>query len=162
MNRNTFREVAIPLVSLVLLIVIGYLAYDRIVEDRVTPLGPDRTQVSPTGAINVDPQAGSAILPGDLPVPGDARVTQSFDLATEDGDVQGTRSYGTNRSLADESAAYRAYLEAGRWTVADEQETDGYLALLAQRGDRQLLASFTERGGTTYVTVTATAASARN
>lgn len=162
MNRTTLREVAIPLVSLALLIVIGYLAYDRIVDNRVTPIGEQQNLVSPTGAISVNPDLGSSILPADLPAPEGAAITQSFDLVTKDGDIQGTRSYESPRSIAEEKAAYEAYLSSGGWMVKDSTEAQGYAAILAERDGKQLLASFSTRSGKTHVTINAVAQPATN
>ncbi len=158
MNRTTLRDVAIPLASLAVLIAVGYLAYGRIVGKQANQ--NQNSVVSESGRITVDPRLGSAVLPNDIPVPADATVNESFDIATKDGDIQGTRSYESTRSIDDEMAAYNSYLERNKWTVLDRKAADNYASVLSERDDKQLLASFSARAGKTYVTVTAIASPA--
>lgn len=156
MNKSTLREVIVPLVSLVVLVILGWLAYGLITGDRVTPLTPSDT-VSPNGRANLGADEPSAILPGDLPLPEDASITESFEVARK-GELQGTRSYQSSRSLQEELAAYRDYVEENGWTVIELKQdaaNPNYAALLSGRDDRQLLVSFSAASGVTSVTATA-------
>jgi hypothetical protein len=153
MNRSTLREVALPLASLVVLVVVGWLAYARIMGNRVTSLNPSNL-VSENGRVDLRADDPSAILPANLPVPADAAITQSFEVA-RGGEIQGTRSYESQRELPEELAAYEAYANANGWVILDRQEATGYAAFLAEREGRQLLCSFSGSGEGTSVTVTA-------
>lgn len=160
MNRTTLREVALPLASLAVLVAVGWLAYARITGNRVSPLTPSNL-VSENGRTNLGADEASSILPGNLPLPDDAEITQSFEVA-QDGEFQGTRAYESSRSITEELNAYVNYLETGSWTVVDRAEGTGYSAILAEREGRQLLASFSAAAsGKTSVTVTSVAAPAK-
>lgn len=159
MNRTSLRGIIIPLVSLAVLIGIGYLAYTRISDHRVKPLGPNESRVSQEGRVDLMPNEASAVLPADVPVPSSAAETARFDVATRDGAMQGTRSYVTDADIATEQAAYEAYMTKNKWEIIDRQTGTGYAAVLAEREGQQLLASFTTRNNQTAVTVTAVQAS---
>lgn len=153
MNRSTLREVALPLASLVVLVVVGWLAYARITGNRVTSLNTPNL-VSENGRVNLGADEPSAVLPASLPVPTDARITQSFEVA-RGGEVQGTQAYESARPLPEELAAYEEYANANGWVILDRQEATGYAAFLAEREGRQLLCSFSGSESGTSVTVTA-------
>jgi hypothetical protein len=127
---------------------------------RVRSLDKLRAQVSPTGRIAVDPGAGSSILPSDIPAPRDARIMESFDVASSNGNVQGTRTYVSDRSIAEEAKLYRAYLKDNGWEVKDDKENANYVAILATRETKQMLVSITGHDGSTRVTISAFAAPA--
>lgn len=157
MNRTTLRDVAFPLASLVVLVIVGYLAYSRVVGNRVISRDP---AVSDAGRIELPADEASSILPADLPIPPDAAISGGYEVASAEGDVQGTRTYDSPRSVAQERVAYEDYIARTGWTVTDRQQASGYAALLAERDGRQLIASFSARGALTSVTVTAVAAPA--
>lgn len=160
MQRSTLREVAVPLLSLVVLVGLGYLAYTYIANKRVRPLDGSGVLVSPEGKINLGPTLDSAVLPTSIPVPADAYVNQYFDIATKDGQVQGTRSYQSSRTVAEEVEAYEKFLAINQWKVVDRKLDTQYASILATRENQQLLASFSARSGQTYTTVSAMAAPA--
>lgn len=156
MNRPTTRSVVLLALSLVILAMIGSLAYNRIKNRKVSTQPVSQYAVSEIPAETLPSR-----FPGDLPIPADANVTKNEALNAPDGRSQETRAYLSARGIGEEKAAYDAYFEGEGWDLQDAKEIGGrYAAFLAVRGDLSMQVSMNAQGSGTAVTIIATAAPA--
>lgn len=160
MDRTTQKRALVIVLSVLVLALIGYLAYQKIRSGRVTTLDQLREQVSETGRVNVNPDGGSQILPNDIPMPANVQISESFDVASANGNIQGTRTYTSTKTIEEEIATYKTYMADNRWEIKDEKRLASYGALLAVRDREQMMVSITGKDGNLRVSVTAFASSA--
>lgn len=155
MNRPTLKAVVIPLVSLVLLIVVGFFVYNRVIRQRVATGQPEsKYAVEALGNDKLPDR-----FPLDLPIPKDASITKNERLTAPDGRSQEVRAYTVTRALPTERDAYAAYFAKNDWKLQDKKDLGTYAAFLADRNGVSVQVSMNGEGTTmTSVIITVTLA----
>ncbi len=149
------RSLVILAISLVVLALLGYLAYQRITRDRA-----DQPPVSQYEVMQIDKSKLPDRFPGDLPLPKDAVITQNESMIAPDGRFQETRAYTVTRPLSEEQQRFAAYFKEQGWTIDDTKDLGTFAAFLAQRDGTSMQVSLVARGSSTAVTVNITIAPA--
>lgn len=155
MNNKSSRSLIVLVVSLVVLAVIGYLAYARIRHDKAA--GPPVSQYDVQA---IDTSTLPDRFPGDLPLPEGATVTRNEVMTdAEGGRFQETRTYLAASPLKEQKDLFAAYFAKG-WTVSDTKDLGSFAAFLAERDGTSVQVSMIARGASTEVTIIVTAAPA--
>jgi hypothetical protein len=149
------RSLVILAISLVVLAVIGYLAYQRITRDRAA-----QPPVSQYEVTQIDKSKLPDRFPGDLPLPEDAVITQNESMIAPDGRFQETRAYTVSLPLSEERQRFATYFQEQGWTVDDTKDLGTFAAFLAQRDGTSMQVSLVARGSSTAVTINVTIAPA--
>lgn len=157
MNRQSSRNLVILVVSLAVLALLGYLAYN-LVQKRSTGGLP----VSSYEVQQIPKERLPDRFPLDLPIPENAYVTKNEIVSAPDGRMQETRAYISPRALGDERAAYAAYFATGGWELRDVKELPAFASFLAERGGVSIQVTMNTQGAGTAVSINATLAPAKS
>lgn len=145
MNRILKQEALLLAISIGIVCVIGWLAYQRIVEEKIESLTPMQVMQ------NTKRQAPRDVWSWqDIPAVPNAVITNSLQSARY---TQDTQSYESDKSAVEERIAYEQDLRQDGWIIQEQQSVTGQSALVARKDTKQVLASFTERNGKTYITI---------
>ena len=130
MSKLSRKEVALIVISILLLVIIGVIAY----RSMSAPRNGDVRITEQTYPQDRLPDR----IPLDLPSDSSAVVVQNSSMEAADGRIQETRAYNSSLSFDEQVVLYSAYFHSDDWQLKDEKSFPGYHAYLASRGTLQV------------------------
>ena len=92
-------------------------------------------------------------FPTNLPLEDNVEVTQNYNATTEDGRFQATRTYESKKTLAENLAIYREYLNGNGWNIVSTVDQPTYKKISGTQGIQTIQISLSENVNTKVKTV---------
>lgn len=93
-------------------------------------------------------------FPTDIPIESGATITQNYNATAPDGRFQATRAFTSKKTLGENYALYKEWMNSNGWTIASSVDQPTYKMVSGTKGKQTLQASISENSSTKEVTVT--------
>jgi hypothetical protein len=124
-------------IALIIVVLVILSAIAALVASKVMKPGTDKTDTKPLEvsktSVPTDKIPGS--LPADLPIEKNAKVLQNFSATVSNGANQSTRSYETQKSLAENLKIYSDFLKSKGWDITATVDKQSYKMVAARKGN---------------------------
>lgn len=151
-HRNKILVALVILAVLIAIILIGSNKSTK----QVVDTNADQNQLEFSKS-NVPSNQIPGIIPTDIPVESNAKVTQNYVSTTKDGLSQSNRVYETSKSLADNYKLYTDYMKKNGWEITSTINDENSKMISGRKQNSLLLVQMTVNKDTTSKTVTISA-----
>jgi hypothetical protein len=153
-NMNISYKKWVATFVIVLVVIIGAILIGRYVSHKLKT-AQNTTPPTPLVVVKktLDNTQVPENIPQDLPKESSDQIFQNYVAKTEDGRVQGTRSYEIKNSLSDAYANFQTYFSQNGWKVTSKLDQSSLKSITAVKGQTQLQVNIVENSVTKIRTV---------
>lgn len=153
-----FLSIVIGLSVFLVFVLVFYFIRLNQADITFTDVPRDKKSESALNKRDLSPETMPVALPQDLPWEFGAQITQNYTFTTPDGVTQSTRSYISDRSLAENYKLYSEYLKTNTWNINATIDNPSQKILSASKNGFIIKIDISETGqsGVKMVTVSLT------